>query len=397
MNKHARIHAIDGIRGFSLFGILLANMLIFQYGLWGKDEIHLFELSRVDQYTYTLTKIFIEGSFMPIFTFLFGYSMIMMKNSLERKNLRVKWHLFRRMIMLIVIGLLHSIYFWEGDILFLYGAMGILLLMFVNRKPKTILIWGVSLFLLFGIGSFFGEEELQQADMDFTDAYIEKTTEIYSSGTYAEIKDYRNNNEEDPLSKELGESKMVFLVLLTPLVIAPMFLFGMYAAKRKMFFRPHKEKRFYWIGFILCLPVGLLLNIIGYFYSDNNWAMGFAMIGEILLAFGYIFLVALLYCRKSKFRILTYLESIGKLSLTNYIMQTVICTTIFYGYGFALFGRAGVTDGILLGIVVFALQIYFSTIYLNHFRYGPLEKITRSFTYLSFLKFNKKRTKGKVA
>ncbi len=397
MNKHARIHAIDGIRGFSLFGILLANMLIFQYGLWGKDEIHIFELSRVDQYTYTFTKIFIEGSFMPIFTFLFGYSMIMMKNSLERKNLRVKWHLFRRMIMLIVIGLLHSIYFWEGDILFLYGAMGILLLMFVNRKPKTILIWGVSLFLLFGIGSFFGEEELQQADMDFTDAYIEKTTEIYSSGTYAEIKDYRNNNEEDPLSKELGESKMVFLVLLTPLVIAPMFLFGMYAAKRKMFFRPHKEKRFYWIGFILCLPVGLLLNIIGYFYSDNNWAMGFAMIGEILLAFGYIFLVALLYCRKSKFRILTYLESIGKLSLTNYIMQTVICTTIFYGYGFALFGRAGVTDGILLGIVVFALQIYFSTIYLNHFRYGPLEKITRSFTYLSFLKFNKKRTKGKVA
>lgn len=397
MNKHARIHAIDGIRGFSLFGILLANMLIFQYGLWGKDEIHLFELSRVDQYTYTLTKIFIEGSFMPIFTFLFGYSMIMMKNSLERKNLRVKWHLFRRMIMLIVIGLLHSIYFWEGDILFLYGAMGILLLMFVNRKPKTILIWGVSLFLLFGIGSFFGEEELQQADMDFTDAYIEKTTEIYSSGTYAEIKDYRNNNEEDPLSKELGESKMVFLVLLTPLVIAPMFLFGMYAAKRKMFFRPHKEKRFYWIGFILCLPVGLLLNIIGYFYSDNNWAMGSAMIGEILLAFGYIFLVALLYCRKSKFRILTYLESIGKLSLTNYIMQTVICTTIFYGYGFALFGRAGVTDGILLGIVVFALQIYFSTIYLNHFRYGPLEKVIRSFTYLSFLKFNKKRTKGKVA
>ncbi|MEI3611915.1 DUF418 domain-containing protein [Pseudogracilibacillus sp. SO30301A] len=397
MNEHTRIHAIDGIRGFSLFGILLANLLIFQYGLWGKDEIHLFELSRVDQYTYAFTKIFIEGSFMPIFTFLFGYSMIMMKNSLERKKLRVKWHLFRRMVMLIIIGLLHSIYFWEGDILLLYGAMGILLLMFVNRKPKTILIWGVSLFLLFGIGSFFGEEELQQADTDFIDAYIEKTTEIYSSGTYAEIKDYRNNNEEDPLSKELGEGKMVFLVLLTPLVIAPMFLFGMYAAKRKMFFRPYKEKQFYWIGFTLFLPVGLLFNIIGYFYSESNWGMGLAMIGEMLLAFGYIFLIALLYCRKSKFRILTYLENIGKLSLTNYIMQTVICTTIFYGYGFALFGRAGVTDGILLGIVIFALQIYFSTIYLNHFRYGPLEKITRSFTYLSFLKFNKKRTKGKVA
>ncbi len=397
MKKHARIHAIDGIRGFSLFGILLANLLIFQYGLWGKDEIHLFELSRIDQYTYAFTKIFIEGSFMPIFTFLFGYSMIMMKNSLERKKLRVKWHLFRRMVMLIIIGLLHSIYFWEGDILLLYGAMGILLLMFVNRKPKTILIWGVSLFLLFGIGSFFGEEELQQADTDFIDAYIEKTTEIYNSGTYAEIKDYRNNNEEDPLSKELGEGKMIFLVLFTPLVIAPMFLFGMYAAKRKIFFRPYKEKQFYWIGFILCLPVGLLSNIIGYFYSESNWAMGIAMIGEMLLAFGYIFLIALLYCRKSKFRILTYLENIGKLSLTNYIMQTVICTTIFYGYGFALFGRAGVTDGILLGIVIFALQIYFSTIYLNHFRYGPLEKITRSFTYLSFLKFNKKRTKGKVA
>lgn len=397
MNKHTRIHTVDGIRGFSLFGILLANMLIFQYGLWGKDEIHLFELPAIDQYTYGFTKIFIEGSFMPIFTFLFGYSMVMMKNSLEKKNVRVKWHLFRRMIMLIIIGLLHSIYLWEGDILLLYGAMGILLLMFVNRKPKTILIWGVSLFLLFGIGSFFGEEELQQTDADYIQGYVEKTTEIYRSGTYVEIKEYRNNSEEDPMTKELGEGGAVLLVFLVPLVIAPMFLFGMYAAKRKMFFRPYKEKQFYWIGFTLCLPVGLLLNVIGYFFTESNWAIGLVMIGEMILAFGYIFLIALMYCHRSKFRILTYLENIGKLSLTNYIMQTVICTTIFYGYGFALFGRAGVTDGILLGIVIFALQMYFSTLYVNYFRYGPLEKITRIVTYLSFLKFNKKRTKEKVA
>ncbi|MEK1833179.1 hypothetical protein AAAC51_42680 [Priestia megaterium] len=89
-NDFRRVKVIDSMRGFSLFGILLANMLIFQYGIYGKDMIHLFSLSPSDSAAYVFLKVAVEESFMPIFTFLFGYSMVKMKESLERRKLGVK-------------------------------------------------------------------------------------------------------------------------------------------------------------------------------------------------------------------------------------------------------------------------------------------------------------------
>ncbi len=138
-SKQNRIHIIDGLRGFSLFGILMANLLIFQYGIWGKDEIELYAISVFDTGIYKLVKILIESSFMPIFTFLFGFSMIKMKESLEAKGLGTKRYFARRFLLLLVLGTLHSEFLWEGDILGFYGMMGFFLLLFMNRKPKTLL------------------------------------------------------------------------------------------------------------------------------------------------------------------------------------------------------------------------------------------------------------------
>lgn len=119
-----RLQIIDGIRGLSLAGILMANMLIFQYGIWRKEEIHLYSPSKMDSVAYTFTKIFIEGSFMPIFAFLFGFGMIKMKQSLDRKALKYKRYFFRRFLFLLVVGFLHSTYLWEGDILFFLWVDG---------------------------------------------------------------------------------------------------------------------------------------------------------------------------------------------------------------------------------------------------------------------------------
>lgn len=393
MNNNIRIHAIDGIRGFSLLGILLANLLIFQYGIWGKDYIQVFNISGFDGWVYAFIKIAIEGSFLPIFTFLFGYSLIMMRNSLERKQLRIKSHLFRRSLMLIGIGLLHATYLWEGDILFVYGIMGIFLLMFINRKEKTMLIWAIILFSFLGLSSIFG---FSGDDIDIfssmnLDPYLEETTEIYSNGTYTEIKEHRNNGD-DPMIDKFGDEKIGLILVILPFTIAPMFLFGMYAAKREWFFHPREEQRMYWKGSILFLLLGLILKTYGYFQNID----GAIVIGEVSLAFGYIFLFGIFYSKFKNGRLLKLLENVGRLSLTNYIMQTVICTTIFYGYGVGLFGRLGVLWGLLLGIVIFGGQVLFSTFYLQHFRYGPLEKITRMWTYLSFSNKEKNVTENEL-
>ena len=381
-----RIGSIDGIRGWSLFGILLANLLIFQYGIFGKDEISYFNLSSSNLVSYYFVKVFIEGAFMPIFTFLFGYSLILMRNSLKRKQLRVKWHLFRRFISLMILGVLHGTFLWEGDILLFYGLMGIFLLLFVNRKPKTLLIWGALLFTIISIGSLFDSgEEFELTSPEKMATYLDETMSVYSTGTYTSIKDHRNN--VDPM--ELEGAEVALMLILMPLILSPMFLFGMYAAHRKWLLDPLKEKYIYLIVFSILIPLGLLLKATPYVMNDIHWLPDMSIVGGSLLPIGYICLFAFAYSKLHPHRLLTAFESVGKLSLTNYIMQTVICTFIFYGYGLGFFAKLGVTATILLAIMIFALQVLGSTLYLKYFNQGPLEKLIRIFVYLKRPSFSK--------
>lgn len=311
---------------------------------------------------------------MPIFTFVFGYSLILMKQSLERKKLRVKWHLFRRAIMLIIFGVLHSTFLWEGDILFLYGLMGIFLLPFINRKPKTLLIWGIILFSLLTVGNFLGGDDFEITSKEKMSSYLNQTMTIYSSGTYSEVKDHRLN--VDPM--ELEPAEAVFMLLFMPFLLSPLFLFGMYAAHRKWLLDPIKNKKKYWIGTLTLIPLGVFLKVTP--YVDLLPVM--SEIGGILLSLGYICLFAFAYANLRSYKLLTAIENVGKLSLTNYIMQTVICTFIFYGYGFGFFAKLGIAAGIALGVVIFTLQMFCSTLYLRYFKQGPLERLMRVGVYL---------------
>lgn len=380
MTQQSRISMIDGLRGFSLLGILIANMLIFQYGLWGKDTIHVFGISSLDQSLYIMIKILIEGSFMPIFTFLFGYSLIMMRNSLAKKRLRQKTHLCRRGILLIVIGVLHGTYLWEGDILFVYGVMSLFLLLFINRKAKTTLTWAFTLSLLLSltiVSDFIVEEDTSQPVS--IESYVTQTNYIYSTGTYLDIKNHRNHSD-DPMLEKVNDDELAFLFFFMPLTLAPMFLFGMYAAKKKAFYHPEQNRKYYRTRAIFFLFIGLLLKTYGYF----NHGDGMIMVGGMVLAFGYIYLFGLLYSDSTHRYLLKPLEHVGKLSLTNYIMQTILCTSVFYGYGFGLFGSLGILPGVILCFIIFGLQMLLSTVYLTYFHYGPLEKLLRIGTYLSF-------------
>lgn len=235
MNK--RIRLIDSLRGFSLLGILIANMLIFQYGIFGKDEIAYFHLRPWDEFMYVWIKIFVESSFMPIFLFLFGYSAIMLKNKLDKYGKRVKWHLFRRFLLLVIFGLLHTVFLWEGDILFSYGLTGIVMLIFVNRKRNTILYWAIGIFLITSLTNLVPEEEITNKETENISSYIQKANDIYATGTYHEIFEFRNSGE-DPY--ELSDYFYPVLIMLTPFITCPMLLFGMYAAKSGWFTNPDR-------------------------------------------------------------------------------------------------------------------------------------------------------------
>ncbi|MBP1991910.1 DUF418 domain-containing protein [Paenibacillus eucommiae] len=394
VEQQNRVRIIDSMRGFSLLGILIANMLIFQYGLWGKDEMQLFALSQADSFAKILVNILIESSFMPIFAFLFGYGMIKMKESLEAKGLKPKRYLSRRFLMLIAIGILHSTYLWEGDILTFYGFMGFFLLLFMNRKAKTLLIWGAILLFLIGLMGFVPDNPSDPSKVDDNarmETYVKETITIYGTGTYEEIKHHRNT--QDPLG--MNGFLIFILLLIAPLMTAPLFLFGMYAAKKQWFKQPDSERSIYLKRMLLFLPAGLLLKSLKHLFPGQGWSIASDTIGGNLLALGYIFAFALLFAAAKSSPWLVRLEALGKLSLTNYLLQSVICTTLFYGYGLGWFNKIGVIAGCGLALVIYIGQLFASRWYLTRFNSGPVERLLRIWTYFSLSGKSKSRVDGR--
>ncbi|MGY4764583.1 DUF418 domain-containing protein [Paenibacillus caseinilyticus] len=384
-DSHARCNLIDGLRGFSLLGILTANMLIFQYGVWGKDHIELYGISAADRITLELLHLLVEGSFMPIFTFLFGFGLAVMKDRLEDNGLPYRRVLMRRFLLLLGLGFLHACFLWEGDILIFYGMMGFFLLLFIGRKARTLLIWSVVLIGLLGlVGLVSDPSPVTSGDLGLDpeklQSYVLETMRVYGSGTYGEIMHYRNN--EDPMDS-MGVEMVLIILLFTPFLTAPLFLLGMYAARRGWFRDPEERRTFFRKGAVLVLPAGLLLKGLKYVLPGTVWSEAGSALGMYLLPLGYIFAFTLLYTTARKSSWLYRFEAVGRLSLTNYLLQTVICTSLFYGYGLGWFGKLGVPAGIGLALGIYLVQLYASTLYLNIWRTGPVERLLRMGTYFS--------------
>lgn len=387
-----RVNIIDGLRGFSLIGILIANMLIFQYGMFGKDKLENFHLFAGDHVAYVWIKIFVESSFIPIFMFLFGYSMIKLKEKLEQNNEKIKRHFVRRFFLLMFFGLLHSLFVWEGDILLAYGLSGFLMLLFLNRKKQTMLVWTIILLVL---TSLLGYGELQQtaAELKTQDNYIQKESTIYANGDYSEVFEFRAS-DEDPFG--FPDYMYLIMFLLAPLTMMPMFLLGMYAAKSAWFTQPKLERGLYIRYASLFIPIGLFLKTFPYIFDLPAWEGVALGIGAPFLSIGYIFMFAIFYTKENR-SILQLFENVGRLSMTNYLLQSIICTTIFYGYGMGLFGKAGVLKGLILALFIYGFQVIFSHYYLKLFKTGPFEKLIRIGTYWSWKAAPRQKVKPIVA
>lgn len=385
MINSGRQPLVDAMRGLSLLGILLSNMLIFQYGMFGKDELELFGPSSWDEGLHTGMKILVEGSFMPIFTFLFGYGLVNMREGLEARTGKWKMPLVRRFVLLAGLGLAHSILIWDGDILLFYGIIGFLLMPFLRRKAKTLLIWAAVLFTLLGLSGFggataedsplFGEDQKERVEQ-----YVKKSIDVLGSGTYAEIVHFRNN--EDPM--ELDGLTAAVLALLIPLINGPMFLLGMYAGQKAWFRRPDRDNALYGRRAAVLIPLGLALKSMKYVWPDLKLTGTSDMLGMIVLALGYAFGFAWLFARLKRETAMKPFLAVGKLSLTNYLLQSVVCTTIFFGYGLGLFGRLGIAAGIGIALALYALQLLGSGFYLKRFAVGPVERLLRIGTYWSW-------------
>ena len=391
ISSQERIEILDVLRGLAVCGILIGNMQWFSgYGMMpGSIEA---QSSMTDQVTHFLVHFFVEGKFYSIFSFLFGFGFALQISRAEEHG-DLKASVFkRRLFWLLVIGLLHAYLLWAGDILSIYALMGFLLILFRKKTNRSLLKWSIVLLiipiltylLIFVLFVAFvppdATAKLDAAKMDmWTDA-----VNTVSQNSWLQILTGYN------LHYIVGRYASLILEMRLPKILA-MFLLGFYAYRRGFFQNLSNHRAFIRRVLIWGLILGLTGNVAFAALAGSEAVFPPSLagiVGVITYAFGvpalalfYIALVVTLWQKAVWRRLLAWLASVGRMALTNYLLQTVICVLIFYGFGFGLFGRFGAGTVTLIALAIFLFQILMSALWLKYFNYGPVEWIWRQLTY----------------
>lgn len=374
VSEKKRLYWIDAARGFAVFGIFIVNIGAFSapYFRYGGEDIYW--QSPVDQVTLAIIDIFFQASFYTLFSILFGFGIQLMNESFARKSLQPHIYLLRRLGALIGFGMIHAFVIWHGDILLSYGVIGLLLLLFLKRTDQTWIAWIV---ILFGGSTVFFTFLLylvrDYLNIPNTNA-IESALERYQSSNLFVIWE---QNYTDWLA-----NNGVFGFLILSITLLPLFLIGMYIARKRWLHEPHRFQPFLQKLWLLLLIVFISFKAGPYLFGNPAW-FGIVQdnIGGAASALFYIVSIALVAQQAIGQKLLAPLVAVGRMAFTNYILQSVISFILFYGAGFGWYGTIRPLEGVLIAAVLFIVQVALSNWWLRRYLYGPLEWVWRSFTY----------------
>jgi uncharacterized protein len=357
-------------------------------------------VSGIERAVHWLVRFLAEGKFYSLFSFLFGLGFAMQLMRGEERGASVGWLYVRRLLVLLAIGLTHAYLIWTGDILTLYALLGFVLILFRRAKPRTLLIWAVILILLpvlfMGVSAFaieLGRQSSPQAAAEINRMFeqqrasyladIERAYRVYAQGNFIEITQQR--------AYEVTSFLLTSSIFMVPSVLA-MFLVGLYFGRHRIFQNLDAHiagfRKLMWWG----LGVGVVGNLIyatlipALARSEPSMPLFIATLGQALgapmLCLFYVSALVLLHRSPIWQKRLDWLAPAGRLALTNYLGQSIICTLIFYGYGLGWFGQVSRATGVVLVIVIYIAQVLVSAWWVKRFRYGPAEWLWRSLTYL---------------
>ena len=393
--ENQRIVSIDVLRGFALLGILPMNIQYFSMiSAAYANPTAYGDLHRANYWVWLLCHVLADQKFMTIFSMLFGAGILLMTSRIEATGKSSATLHYRRMGWLILFGLAHAYLLWSGDILVAYGMCGLLVYLFRKLRPRTLLVLGLlSIAVASAALASYGawSRHWSPAEVQIAREQLWMPT---ASQTANEIRAYRGNWAAQmkfrvPDSVQMETTYFVVFTFwrVTGLMLAGMALFklGVFSARQ--------SAALYWTMIAIALCYGIPITLYGthrdiaagwdfrysFFYGGqfNYWA-------SLLVSFGWVGAI-MLASRASELLPLTRrLAAVGRMAFTNYIMHTIICTTIFYGHGFALFGKVDRVWQFAIVAAIWLLQLIISPIWLRHFLFGPLEWLWRCLTYLQW-------------
>ena len=395
-----RIEIIDALRGFALAGIVFCHMLEnFTASPIPMSAIEAMNPSIIDQIADGFVSFLFRGKFFALFSFLFGLSFfIQMDNGNKRGSyfgVRFLW----RLIILFAIGFVHSM-FYRGDILTLYAALGIFLIPFYKISNKWVLGFSVLLFL--GLGRYLvfyftnGEGLFVKEEISPNSPMIEAYFNILQNGSITDV--FASNAIEGNLTK----AEFQFGVFSRGYLTFGFFLLGLFIGRIEFFKNYLTEKKFLkklWIGGLILLGVSILAMVaifssMGPDVSFNSWTSMFGLtffdLMNVALTILIVAIFVILYKKVKPQRFLQKFIPYGKMALTNYFLQSIIGTFIFFGWGLGYLTKIPNSYVFLMAIVLIAVQMWLSQVWLKYFYYGPLEWLWRSLTFFKIIPLKRK-------
>jgi uncharacterized protein len=342
------------VRGIALFGVLMVNLTtefrvsIFQQFLEpalagsGIDGLLDMLLARV-------VSAGLESKAFALFSLLFGVGLAIQFEKLSARGRQFYW-LARRLLVLLGFGLLHLLLVWNGDILTEYAIVGFLALPFLRLRTGALALAAVGFLLLYVMPPW----AIQWPGTALLQLHVAAANIAYSTGSYADV--VRFAYRELPLLLPLH-------LYVLPRTMA-LFLFGMLFWRIGVFSNP--------LHFRHAIRFAAAAGIVAAVALNGD---------PVLLAIGYGAAILLLMELPAARKVLEVFAPLGRMTFTNYLMQSLVCGLVFFGYGLGQFGHMAFAPAFVLGVAIYAVQIVLSTFWLRHFRFGPMEWAWRSLMY----------------
>lgn len=379
-----RLSLVDALRGFALLGILVVNIASFSSTYYGAGMPDPMAQSALERATLLVRTLVFETKFYLLFSFLFGYSFTLQMRSAERDGKPFAPRLLRRLAALWVIGLLHAVLLYHGDILTTYAVLGAVLLVLRRRGDIFLARCAVGLVLATallwaGIGYLWALAGIPPDTM--RNAYAEAALALAAyRGTPATV-----------IAQHLRELSQIWWV--TGLVQAPtalaMFCAGFIAGRRELFANAgaHRAlfRRLLFWGLAIGLP-GALVYAFPSIRLDNPirelYGLAATLLTAPFLAAAYAAGLVLLMQTRRGHALEGLLAPAGRMALTNYLLQSLVCAWLFLAYGLRWIGTVGPLAATAIALAIFAAQLVLSRWWMRRFVYGPVEWLLRAFTNL---------------
>lgn len=395
LNK-PRVVAIDVLRGLALFGVLSVNLMQeFRVSIFLQMIVPPEPQAWLDQLAQGIVSQLFSFKAIAVFSMLFGYGLSMQYQSLRARG-RAMVLLGRRLFVLLLFGLVHLLCLWNGDILTHYAIVGFIVLPFL-LLPRPYLLISAGFALLIFLLPQWQPWTIQWASSAQLGSAVTAANEIYPIGSYAQIMQLRW--DELPLIFQLHQ--FVF-----PRTLA-LFLFGAWCHRIDIVNKLQSNRRLTFSFAIGAASIYLLERVMeryGLFLESPTLANILINLAPILLAIAYAALILVL-CnatadgngngngngsgsrnargenQASQGKLSIAFAAVGKMAFTNYLMQSLVLTWIFYGYGLGQFNKMSEANGFGLACTIYLGQIAFSLLWLRRFQLGPLEWLWRSMMF----------------